>query len=218
MHFLIFVPEGRDVGSLAEVGLSDLAQGAFARLYDRNPGPGGCGGVMFGWPVNGVLGPVQYLPDEQDWFPAVPFQGLAAGRYHVGIWRNKRPVPSQLQRPRFYGGHAVALGDGFEWSVPSIGHLPHVWAADTEGGWKLQAKSEFRHIVARAYAWRLQCGPGAEVSVSDAIEFALQALSINYRLTRELATALELFTDGAESTLRTCFAHCAGIDGAGGDA
>lgn len=214
MHFLIYVPGGRDVGDLAAVGLSDLAANAFPRNVDRLRGPDGGNGVIFGWPVNGALCPLSFQPDEQTWIPAVAFGGLEAGRYMVGFWNDRRPTPGELQRPRFIAGNLVALGDGNEWSVPNCSQIPHAWAADDDGVWRLKVKAEFRSIVERAKAWETVFRTSSGVPAGDALEFALQALSINYRMTREVATFLELFTNGDEGTLNTCFAHCIG---AGGD-
>lgn len=213
MHFLIYVPEGRDAADLAHVGLSDLAQGAFARWMDRGT-PDGGRGVMFGWAVEGAMGPIKFMPEDQEWIPAVPFGGMAAGRYLVGMWKESPPTPGELRRPRFYGGHNVGLGDGNEWQVPDCSALPHAWAVDRHGEWKLRAKPEFADVIRQAQAWETRFKtPNATLPAVEVLEYALQALSLNHRMTREVASYLNLFTGGDEGTLRTCFAHCIGSGG-----
>lgn len=210
MHFLIYIPEGRDVADLAQVGLSDLAQGAFWRWMDRAT-PDGGRGVMFGWPVEGAMGPIKFMPEDQEWIPAAPFGDLPAGRYLVGFWKASPPTPGELRRPRFYGGRNIALADGNEWAVPRVADLPHAYVLD--GGFLcLKPRRGFEEIVSQAETWEaIFRTPNAKVPASDLFEYAVSVLSLNHRLTREVASYLELFTadgDGIPGTLSTCLAHC----------
>lgn len=211
MHFLIYIPEGRDAADLAHVGLSDLAQGAFARWMDRGT-PDGGRGVMFGWAVEGAMGPIKFMPEDQEWIPAAPFQGMPAGRYLVGFWKANPPTPGELRRPRFYGGHNVSLGDGNEWQVPDCLRLPHSYVVGDDGHWRLKVANGFEDIVREAKAWELQGSiPGVEFPVVAALEFVLKSLSLNHRLTREVVSHLQLLNDSG--TLRDCFAASLGAGG-----
>lgn len=212
MHFLIYVPGGRDVGDLAEVGLSDLAEGAFP---NPSSGPEVGEGVLFGWPTHstGSLPPIVYRPEAQTWVSAqARGDDQPAGRYFVGFWNGRRPTPGELRRPRFYGGHNVPLGDGNEWAVPDCSQLPHAYVYE-DGDWQLKVKSPFQSTVERAKAWKALYGNRQTIPTRDALDFAVHALSINHRLTIEVANYLELFTSGDDGTALTCFAHCIGAEG-----
>lgn len=211
MHFLIWIPDGREAADLTHVGLSDLAPGAFGKFMDRDT-PDGRRGVMIGWAVEGTLCPMKFMPDDQEWLPAVQFQGMPAGRYSVGVWKASPPTPGELRRPRFYGGRNIALADGNEWAVPKVADLPHAYVLD--GGFLcLKPRRGFEQIVSQAETWEaIFRTPKAKVPAVDLFEYAVSVLSLNHRLTREVASYLELFTadgdDGIPGTLSTCLAHC----------
>jgi hypothetical protein len=211
MHFLIYVPGGRGSEDLAQVGLSDLTSGAWAKPYVA--GPDGGTGVMFGWIVNGEPPAIRYSDEEQTWLPAVPFGNLEPERYWVGFWNRSLPTPGDLLRPKFHAGHNVALGDGNEWQVPSCGDLPHAYGLDDDGNWRLKVSREFRPIVEAAKAWEFRFRNSESLPAVEVLEFALQALGLNHRMTREVASHLKLFTAGPDGSLSVCLRHCIGAGG-----
>lgn len=211
MHFLIFIP-GASGADLADVGLSGLVEGVFRR--PNAPGPNNDRGIQFGWSCNGGVSPTFYKSgDDVTWLPAQPCGDLAAGRYHVGIWNHSPPTPGDLRRPVFHGGRDVALGDGQTWQVPNCSQLPHAYVLE-DGEILRKPKRGYELIVAQAKVWELRFRePDATFPVAEVFDYAVEALGLNHRMTREVASHLQLFTDGANSTLQTCFAHCIGAGG-----
>lgn len=211
MHFLIFIPGQNGGADLAHVGLSSLEEGAFRR--DNAPGPNNDRGMQIGWASGGVSPTFYKDGDDVTWLPAQPFCDLPAGRYFVGIWNHSPPTPDDLRRPQFHGGRNVALGDGQTWQVPNCCDLPHAYVLE-DGYLRLKPKRGLESVVARAIAWDIRFRePGATLPTVEVFEYAIEALSLNHRMTREVASHLQLFTDGPDSTLRTCFAHCIGAGG-----
>lgn len=207
MHYLVFVPLTTDAHALHAVGLGDIASGAMSTPVDV--GPDGRPGMLFGWQKEFRPPLLAVRPTEQDWLPA-----NAGGLYQIGIWKNDPPTPADLLKPRNYGGKIVGLGDGYEWTVPSCADLPHAWIWDEVSGRpRLRARQEFRPLIAEAVAMEERFNsndPERGVEPHEAVEFAFRALSINYRLTHEVASYLELFTSGNKGTLRACFELCVG--------
>jgi hypothetical protein len=208
MHFLVFVPLTTDAHALEAVGLEEIASGAMSTTIDV--GPDGRPGTMFGWPRD-FRPPVLTVSEEQIWLPACAAPGFDPDRYSVAISQSAPPTPGDLLRPRNFGGNVVALGDGYEWQIPNCRDLPHAWQTDEDGRWRLKAKREYRDLIVEAADKERRFRPGGEgVEPQEGLDFAFRALSINYRLTREVASYLELFTGGNEGTLRACFELCVG--------
>jgi len=209
MHFLIFVPLTTDAHSLEAVGLESIARGAMSTTIEV--GPDGRPGTMFGWQQEHRPPVLAVQPKEQEWIPACAAPGYEAGRYLVGFWRKFPPTPGDLLRPRNYGGNVVVLGDGYEWQVPNVSDLPHAYAVDESGRWRLRAKRAFRELIVQAADMNRRFQPGGEgVEQDEAINFAMRALSLNYRMTPEVASYRELWTNGNKGTLQCCFELCVG--------
>jgi len=194
MHPLIFLPEG---SSLEKVGLSDHVDGNMGTRIVA--GPTGEPGLLICWQgtIDGYS--VGFRPDSQTWLPAVPKGDLPAGRYWVGIERNAPPTPAQLQRQAGVDGYRVRLGDGHEWIIPAARYCPQDVRLAPDGGIKLQVQDKYREFWDGSLRWvelllsieegqtALQIGP-------QEWSYLTLALSINYRITPELASELRLFS------------------------
>src|SRR4051812_19358849 len=110
MHFQLFIPngEGQDPRQLEEVGLADFIAGA--EFMPSAAGPVAGRGVIVAWrrPGHAMIG---YHPETQTWLPAVPRDGLAAGRFWVGLWNDAPLTPQDVARPYPQPGSRVELGD-----------------------------------------------------------------------------------------------------------
>ena len=205
MHFLVFVPDAKGPEALAAVGLDSLSAGA--EFVTVQAGPTGGRGIIFGWPVNGQhAARCSYRPEEQDWIPAAHHGDEPAARYFIGFWKDSPPRAGELARRRVYGGISVTLGDGCEWTVPACRDLPHAMRLLPGGEWGVAPTDQFAPYVVAAKHFELQLLGDARPGLIEQVEFAIRALSLNYRLTREVASHLQLFTTSDdEGTLRVCF-------------
>lgn len=205
MHFQIYIPSSSlpSPGSvqsppetLALVGLADLAANASVQSVVSGPKVDGVDlgpGQVFTWDLRSST----YFGENADWVPAVPSGDLPEKRYWVGIHRNSRPTPAELQKPNLFHGPRVTLGDGNLWTVPAGGRLPHVYKLNGSGKYQSQIREEFRAFFEKTWEWYkklLEIDPEQEtVSVTaDWCQYCVEALSMNYRLVPELVSYLEL--------------------------
>jgi len=200
-HFLLYLPKvkGANPRSLEAVGLPDFV--ANAEFVDA-AGPDGDSGVLIAWRRPGTDSRFCFSPDHQDWIPAAAAgDGMAAGRYWLGMWRDSPPIPTELLRPQAYKGKPVQLGDGNSWIMPDSRQLPCDCVLAEDGTWRVELQEAFRPLRDEALAWldRLAAacagGETARVSISygDVIAFLLRMLRLNYRLPPELAGRRRLF-------------------------
>lgn len=202
MHFLVFIP-GDDVSretGLASVGLSTLQDDA--QSSDTINGPDGKVGRLFGFSQST---PLVYRQNQQEWVPAYPLNGLDAGRYHVGFWKDKPPTPADLQRPFPITGRAVRFGDGNDWVVPSVVDLPYTLVRSTaDGRWLYRPLERFSSLLLASNVWRDRLSGecvGTPMLDSDLADLVELALSVNYRLTTEVVSRLGMFTSGESENL-----------------
>lgn len=191
---LIFIPDrtGANEMHLADAGLKHLL-----RPDDDSPsatdlistGPGGLYGQTWGWLGDGGESN-GYFPEGQHW---IRHEG---GKYWVGWQYDRLPSPATLMRKSLLPGKPVELGDGQLWLVPSAMELPQ--QAKLRGGkWAWEPESRFAEFVERsqwafdvARKWFEDPGP---VPI-EAVDYALEVLSMNYRLTPEIVDHLGLIT------------------------
>lgn len=191
---LIFIPDrtGSNQTHLSEAGLKHLL-----RPDDDSPsstdlistGPGGLYGQTWGWLGDG--GEANgYIPEGQHWIPN------DGGRYWVGWQYDRLPSPATLVRKSVLPGKPVELGDGQLWLIPSAMELPQQ-AKLRNGQWTWLPESRFEEFVERSqWAFDLVCkwleNPGP-VPI-EAVDYAIEVLSMNYRLTPEIVDHLGLIT------------------------
>lgn len=204
MHFLVYLPgAGPDPERLADAGLAELIADALAVPLPR--GPDGASGALFGWRTRSGALALAHDPAGQDWIPAVaaPDEGLPAARYWIGWSRSAPPGPADLARPYPYAGQRVLLGDGHEWLIPALEKLPADMLLADDGSWRYVTQRRFHDFTLAGQAWqeRLKTPDTAWFYWSEAANFLLAALKLNYRLTGELVSRLRLFQSGEGSGL-----------------
>ena len=197
MHFQVFLPNaiGQNPQLLDAVGLADLAEGA--TFMPVKAGPNGGPGMIVFWRRPGAHAS-GYIPDRQEWIPAVPSGGLPAARYWVGFWSDSLPLPSDLARARLFSGTAVELGDGNSWVLPVAAMLPRDAILDPETGEVLfEIQERFMAFWKASEPWyaRLMGDADGTLTIDRGwFDYVLQAARMNYRLIPEVASQLRLFS------------------------
>tara|TARA_R110002095_G_scaffold200479_2_gene180762 strand:+ start:1463 stop:2116 length:654 start_codon:yes stop_codon:yes gene_type:complete len=212
-RFQIFVPHTDDqqvndmapINPLTRAGLVNLVAGSSAQLA---VGPEDQKGVIISWvtPGDTITG---YHPEQQTWIPAAPRDELAAKRYWVGIWNDKKPTPNDLKRNTQHPGRMVVLGDGQEWMIPNVGSFPNYFGLDNYGKWVSYVRDEYRECFDEAMRWREVLDTlreGDALDFGDVFEYVANALSLNYMLTGEVISELKLF--GQSESLNSLCAVC----------
>jgi hypothetical protein len=204
-HFLIFIPgaSGASPKLLEEAGLADFVEGAEFLSTGHVPElPGGAAnGVLCGWRKPGSEPRIWYLPNEQEWRPAIAVDGFAAARFHIGFWKDRPPLPSELGRRYRNPGTSFRLDDGQEWLFPEARELPRTIMLEDDGSWKFEVHRQFHDFWLVVQQWSKDLA-AAEVQGDKAetkfaytkiFEFLCRALRINYRMLPEVASHLRMF-------------------------
>lgn len=216
MRFAIYIP-GDDINNeqkLAAVGLPHLMSGAMG--LGASPGPDGKRGIVFSWPQDGK--PVGFMPAVQEWFPAVQAADLPACRYWIGFAKDSPPTPRELSWKKQFDGHEVTLGDGKLWKIPCAGMLPQVLRMGEDGRARFEIRKQFKAYFDESAEWMVKLAlQETETLVrelsTDVFLFVEKALSLNYMLTPEVVSKLELIgTDTLKDCLFAIFDQCAFVD------
>lgn len=198
MRFAIYIPGNTlaDEQKLVAVGLPHLARGCAG--IGTPVGPDGKTGVVFYWEQAGnPRSIIQYLPDSQEWIPAVASGELAAGRYWVGFTKGQMPTPQDLRIGAFKG-REIVLGDGHAWCIPAAGLLPQKCEA-TANGWEFKIRDQFAAYWEESCTWYLNLitlglnEDGSSSIDATCCDYLMRALGMNYLLTPEVVSRLELF-------------------------
>lgn len=218
-RFFIYIPgdDRSDPKKLDAVGLSHLKAGA--NFLPATKGPDGTRGVVLSWP-NDPRGPVAFIPDMQNWIPAVPRNDLPAGRYWVGFWKSSKPTPSDLAWGKQFEGGAVTLGDGREWNIPAAGMLPTEYSLSPDTGLPVELIHEqFRDYWEESqkyFEWFVRGIAELEENADPVLKcdasvwmFIEKALSLNYMLTPEVIDHLKLINSDTRG--RIVFAAMGGL-------
>lgn len=201
MRFLIYIPgDGMaNEHKLIDAGLPLLARGCAG--IATSAGPDGKAGVVFSWPTADPRTTMGYLPDIQEWIPAVPSGDLPAKRYWVGLVKDALPGPGDLAVAQQFEGDLVTLGDGQTWKMPAAAQLPKKCRLADNGSWMFFVQDEFVAYWDESCQWYADLATRtiAEVAAfaievdASCCEYLARALSLNYRLTPEVISHLELF-------------------------
>lgn len=192
MHYQIYIPKAANVAtSLEAVGLAHFVGNAESV---REPvGPDSQGGAVFAWWTGGPASrQIGYRPDEQTWHKS------ACGRYWSGMWKAHPVMPSELVIAH-NAGQRIRLGDGNEWLVPALGMAERELTIGGDGTPVFRSPKRFDELVAMRLRWveRLieqQTWHLTDEFFLELFDVAFAALALNYRLTREAALALSLFS------------------------
>ncbi len=129
--FLYFLPNHHGTSiSPEQIKAMGLAH-AFEDFGRKTPsptanGPGGAHGLMLGDPNRIEPGRTKYAASAQVW------EQHGSKGYLVGMWKEDRPTPEQLERADMLPGLPVKLADDREWIVPqarswSMEDDPEAW-------------------------------------------------------------------------------------------
>jgi len=219
-HYLIFIPDvaGSNPDHLKTVGLGDLLRaddsGPEGVFVDR--GPNGRSGMVFSWRKNNDRDPRIGMYPEFDWIPSLEMgDDQKAGRFYLGIDRERKPEPADLSRSVVIVGHRVSMADGFAYTVPTISKLPHKFTVKN-GEVTRQVKEQYQQFydlgmslakgILEQFAMidMLQDAKAAElenyaipVSVADGLKMISIAIGLNYRINFEIAMLLGLFDESS---------------------
>jgi hypothetical protein len=207
----IFVPNrnGCSLDHLREVGLEELL-----RDGDSSPmavdiigvGPGGHRGVVFYWPRS--CSKPGYHPESQKWIAAKTdaARNLPAGRFHLCLDGDGTPETLLRDEDARLAGYFVELDAGRKWAIPNSKMLPFRFALDDEGNLIKVPKRQYEPLHKRMQ-WAFEIAEsnlrdGTDIPWDDAIAYAAEMLSINYRVNREICFALELLDNRVGQILK----------------
>lgn len=190
--FLYFVPEAPSEAEALEtirgLGFPHLFETGRPTVIMQKGPCGDARGALL-WPNYGATPQPGYYPDEQVWCAA------CGGRVWIGYERARKPAPDDLARKELVSGYRLEI-EGREWIVPVARLLPGTLRLNADGsGVETQILPRYRELSEKALALRVRLQEGGgEVGDLERFDTATEALSINYRLGRWEASALELWT------------------------
>lgn len=208
-QFLYYIPGDKHPGKM--FGADDRSRfGLENILPDKNlgavdcDGPDGKRGLVVLHKVKGSEQKHRYRKDHQDW--------VEWGDYWVGLDREFKPEPSDLQRDRLIGGWITRLGDGNGWAIPVAKRhgnvepfVPVTVSMGRDGQLVRKLHPEFREFVEtgdrllslwlHAQGW-VEEGeePPEDFTPEERYRIAANALAINYRVSDAEIGLLGLFT------------------------
>lgn len=206
-EFLYYLPNERKATpeKLVEVGLGYVFENEGG---ERNTvpckGPDGGEGIFIS---PGKAGGVGYYPDKQTWAKE-PAPGAT---FWIGIPNGWQPKPDELARRTMLRGNSVQLADNNFWQIPaarsysesedSIEYsvdLPRSAQCNREGDWiagEVIPRYSRLYEIAAKFAEHFNGVDGAEdLSSGQMLDFAAEALSANYRISRGEISIAGLFT------------------------
>lgn len=199
-----FLPNknGTNPQNLIDVGLDILIRDGdegpkFADL--AGTGPGDQPGQIVSWSGECLA----YLPEKQDWIPALPDpeRGLPAERYWIGKSKGSTPGPLNLARAdsATFDGIPIELGDGNIWVLPNAFRLPHYLGYNEAGEYDRFPVKECMPIYKRTL-WALEHAQAVFRKETDfdhkqTFKYVSEMLAVNYRICPQLVSMLQLFND-----------------------
>ncbi len=193
--YFIYLP-GRNQQSpdhLSAVGLAELQTDDKPSQHQIGIGPDGGSGTLLWWE----------RPDRIDRVPIRKCYDAETQTWHKrrrgAVWYgweiDNPPGPLCVERRTPLPGFPVVLGDGYEWIVPSVQQLPAVLGIDDDGKLTREVVAAYQGYYRQAWEalnWFDAAYSSGDVLFDDAFRFAVQALSINYRVNADLCTLLGL--------------------------
>lgn len=206
--FAIYIP-GRhrnDVAILREVGAGWAIDPSVTSMFlDVEIGPdGGAGKLVYFDSRRFVPGQVTSV-EQANWLPAAKDGDQAEGRYWVGVSKERKPGPDELERASQCDGPKVALLDGNAWTIPVADYLPKRLTINRSTGKQedkpldehcefiARTNDMFRHLISDEFQHRVQ--EELLAVVPDGLVYASLALGKNYRVNLDLVDALGLIGD-----------------------
>lgn len=206
--FLIYLPgeRGSHPDVLRKVGLGELLapDDAGPMFFDVIAGgPDGSTGKGVLWEHDDASRrPARTINLEtQEWHPAKACGDLPAGRFWLGRERSRPVRPEDLERKVMHPGADVILEDRQAWHVPIARQLPRVLGLTDDGQVGGRVKDAYRDFYHAAWSifdlFGLTPEGMAIVPEREGYEFCAQALSINYRVNRDVCDFLGLIGTAA---------------------
>ena len=196
-HFLYFLAKDqRPMIKGSELPSDHPLHGRVLQCVRQMNGPGGHNGLLFHRDdaPDGTSFPLSYSEQEQSWVDP------GGGRPMVGMWRDRKPRPEDLIRPRTLDGHRVRLGDDAYWEVPVCGPafsmLPMAWDFQTETMSVLrkwtplfeESEKWFNYFAASEHNGKVE-----PENYASLMKFCLKLVATNYFVGVEEANLLEIF-------------------------
>ena len=205
MHFLLHLPDCKPdqiESRCRQAGLLHLLGGH--DVLPMHPGPRDSIGVMIGWP-SPAAPLMNFDGASQDWMPGIVRSDLGP-LYSVGTWKTKAPQENELRRHYTQAGALIELG-GQRWKLPTPETVDSRavyaddgsmrWEVIRQYSWVCDEAEQLRKTYLQEFGIRsavFQVDPSAQ------IQWLLKLLQINYRMTPEIAVALDLWV-GKEKLL-----------------
>lgn len=209
MHYLIYLPDctPQDEGVAKRMKLAGLTDHMGDQdVLPNAKGPGSEIGCMVGWPT--PQNPqMHYQPTVQTWIPSV-LKSDGKPLYYVGISNEKPPQENELRRKYTQAGDWVQFGKQ-RWKLPTPDTVDSRAMLQDDGSYKWEVIREFswmcdeREQLHAAYLNEFGVRSMVfKIEPSAQIEWLVKLLRVNYRLTPEVASHLEMWV-GKEHLLDT---------------
>ena len=167
-------------------------------LPDYVPTARGCderSGIYFAYITTGKL--PDFTADENEW-------KQIKESVWVGCNTKDIPSPETLERSNPHRGHKVVLSDGNEWMVPVVRYLegesplPSMLQYNNESKkWENSGlRRQYKDIFERACdLWDefIKAKNVEDIIIKDGYELASDALALNYRISRDEISVMQLF-------------------------
>lgn len=213
MHHQLFIPHGlKRVSAIAALEGLRLRSEIEGAEFVETRGPeelavslpegvvsiAGVEGHLVYWPqIGAVKGGFDLT--RQTWRPAVPCGDQPAGRYWIGIDRERPPTPAELARPYRHAGTWVKLGDNQQWLLPKEQQLPRDMILADDGHWRWELQREFWDFSLEADRLRAVFASkkvGDSYDEAELATFVRRAIALNYRALPEVISQLRLLNTG----------------------
>jgi len=200
--YLLFAENEIHGNSLAEkYGLQALggpADSAMAWVQTESS-PTGKRGLLGFWSQLNSVHDRRFDPGSQTW------RQLPGSPLWLGTEDHDPLCPEDIQRTKIYRSNPVTLEDGQEWLIPVANALPHYWGIDDEGQFSRRPKGDFAEFCGKAETlfkvFNRQQADGEPWTLETDWDYLNYALQLNYKLTPQIVTALQLIGDDSAADL-----------------
>lgn len=178
--------------TLETCGLTEVFRDAslsYREIVDRGPNGGGGSVVGFAGPTGGDT--IGYYPDKQTWVEVKDANDVTT---HWLGWETL-PGPTELLRGKPIDGVSLVLSDGNSWLIPVVSgprvSLPQSLSMSSKGELTGVVKAGFDGIIMSGQKWHeVFVTEGSTYGFSDAFNYIIELLSVNYRIGRQEANVL----------------------------
>jgi hypothetical protein len=191
--FAIFFPgkTGYTEQHLKDAELGDLLDDVKPAFGDLIPGPDGGPGVYATWSQELLTG-----REQLEWTKCQRSEvGGQRSEFWLGRLAGEKPQPEWFARARQQLGEDVVMADGQKWHIPIARQLPQILQLDDGGQWRGTVAPSYKSFYDTTWStldWFKSVNGICRVSYSAGADFVALALSINYRVNRDVASWLGL--------------------------